>query len=653
MEGGAPKTNINLAGYQDPIGMPTKATKGGVLMYIKNGIDFVPRNDLEIEKDKKLESCFIEILNENHPSSIVGVVYRHPTMDQNEFISDYLNPLTQRLSKENKSIYIAGDWNFNLLEFSKHEETLNFYETMMSNLLAPSITIPTRITTRGGTLIDNIFTNSILPDKCSGNLAVSISDHLPSFLIIPMENKKSNSQNKIQYKRDTKNFSQDDFILDYLNIDWDSEMEIEKNDVNHSTEKFFSNMNNLIDKHMPLRKLSAKERKQKTHPWITPAIIAKINRKNKLYKKFIKSKKREDQLQFNQIKNEITSLTRKSKKEYYKNYFNTHNKNLKKIWNGIKEIINIKQKSSSSPSCLKDDDKILTDEKEIANHFNCYFSGIAENILQNRKYEGKHTYQEYLKNPLSNSHVFFDCDPTEVECLITLLEINKGTGPFSIPVNVLQMLKKDISKPLSKIFNLSMRTGTHPDCLKLAMVIPIHKKGSKLEVGNYRPISLLSNINKLLVKIVHVRTYSFLEKYKCLYKYQFGFRKQHSTNHALIEITEKIRKALDSGKFACGIFVDLQKAFDTVNHEILLKKLDHYGLRGATNSWFESYLNNRKQVVSINGINSETRIMKHGVPQGSVLGPLLFLIYINDLHNAILYSGSLSFCRRCTAHKHK
>ena len=190
------------------------------------------------------------------------------------------------------------------------------------------------------------------------------------------------------------------------------------------------------------------------------------------------------------------------------------------------------------------------------------------------------------KKPLSNSHVFFDCDPNEVECLITSLDLDKGPDPSSIPVNVLQMLKNNISKPLSESFNLSMRTGIHPNCLKLAMVIPIHKKGSKLEVGNYRPISLLLNINKLLERIVQVRTYSFLEKYKCLYKYQFGFRKQHSTNRALIEITEKIRKALDSRKFACGIFVDLQKAFDTVNHKIPLKKLDHYGLRGATNSWF-------------------------------------------------------------------
>ena len=137
---------------------------------------------------------------------------------------------------------------------------------MMANFLAPSITIPTRINNNGGTLIDNIFTNYILPDKCSGNLTVSISDHFPSFLIIPIENKQHNSQRKIQYKRDTKNFSQDDFILDYLNVDWDSEMEIDKNDVNLSTEKFFSKMSTIIDKHMPVKKLKAKECKQQLNP---------------------------------------------------------------------------------------------------------------------------------------------------------------------------------------------------------------------------------------------------------------------------------------------------------------------------------------------------------------------------------------------------
>ena len=141
-------------------------------------------------------------------------------MDQNEFINDHLVQLTELLSKENKPMYITGDWNFNLLEFSKHEETLTFYETMMANLLAPAITIPTRINTNRGTLIDNIFTNSILPDNKSGNLTVSISDHLPSFLIVPNENKQRKSQKIMQYKRDTRHFNKEDFILDYLNIDW-------------------------------------------------------------------------------------------------------------------------------------------------------------------------------------------------------------------------------------------------------------------------------------------------------------------------------------------------------------------------------------------------------------------------------------------------
>ena len=143
-------------------------------------------------------------------------------MEQSEFIDDYLTQLTQRLSKEKKSLYITGDWNFNLLEFEKHKETLTFYETMMANLLAPSITIPTRINSNGGTLIDNIFTNSILPEKYSGNFSISISDHLPSFLIIPIESKQHKSQKTIHYKRDTENFSRDDFILDYLDVDWDS-----------------------------------------------------------------------------------------------------------------------------------------------------------------------------------------------------------------------------------------------------------------------------------------------------------------------------------------------------------------------------------------------------------------------------------------------
>ena len=333
-------------------------------------------------------------------------------------------------------------------------------------------------------------------------------------------------------------------------------------------------------------------------------------------------------------KNLFIKMCVKAEEVYYNDLLQDTKKSLKKLWDTFGQVINPERaKKNCSIDKLIQGTSVISDSQSISNTFNNYFVEIGKKITDNMPKNNK--FLKYLgdKNP---STMFLNpTDKREISKIIGKLNKKKSSGPDLIPVTLIKSCSEHFSNPLSKIINCSFATGIFPQALKLAKVIPVHKKKEKYIVGNYRPISLLSIFSKIIEKAMHTRLYSFLTKFNILYELQFGFRNNHSTTLANIDIVERIRDALDNSDQVLGIYLDLQKAFDTVDHNILGKKLDHYGIRGNTLNWFSSYLSNRSQYVTINNTNSTCKKIEIGVPQGSVLGPILFLLYINDIANFI------------------
>ena len=246
-------------------------------------------------------------------------------------------------------------------------------------------------------------------------------------------------------------------------------------------------------------------------------------------------------------------------------------------------------------------------------------------------------------NPEGKKFGFRPVTKGEVLKIISSLKRSKSSGLDKIPPGTVKDAKHVIAQPLLHILNLSLSTSTVPASWKVARCVPVFKGGDAKELDNYRPISVLPIFSKILERVVHYQLYEYLESNKLLSPYQFGFRKNHSTSSAVVHLTDTVRKSMDMGKLTGALFIDLRKAFDTVDHECLTSKLPNYGIDNTELKWFQDYLSNRSQIVSFKGERSSEENILFGVPQGSILGPLLFLIHVNDLHQQIEKSNVIMY----------
>ena len=634
-----------IPGYSHIYDIRESRNGGGVSIYVVDCINYKKRLDLKLDKSY-FESYFIEIdknVFKLKSNVIIGALYKPPNVSIDIFNSN-IETILKLIQKEKKYAYLIGDYNINTLnETNVVSHEISEFVTLMSSYTCSYhklINVPTRVIKTSSSLLDNMYSNvpSVYATGESGTLCtIRSSDHFPIFTVRTSTEPIKGPIHKQKRNLSIKNISKLKRIIKAIN--WQNVYSQE--DAQSTFQNFQRNIIESFNACCPIENVKINYRNR--HDWISNDIKIDIQKRERLYLLSVHQPTDEHIRNYKLFRNQVLSKQRVAERKYYQKQFEMYpiqGNTSHKAWSILKSLIdrdnkNLKQKQSE----FLVNNRLTTDNIIIANAFNDYFVNVGKSLSANISSN---------VDPLSYVDMCIECitDPLvtvdDVMPVISQLN-NSAAGHDGLPASIMKKLSNDYAIPLTHCINMSVIQGDFPDTLKIAKVIPIYKGDDEQMVQNYRPISILPFFSKIYEKIIYNHIINFLTVNDILYDKQFGFRKGHATNHAIITLVDKVARALDTGKIVVGVYLDLRKAFDTVPHTILLDKLHRMGIRGNLLCLIKNYLEDRAQFVNYNDHSSRTQPINIGVPQGSILGPLFFICFMNDFSKSSQLLFSILF----------
>ena len=628
-----------IDGYRLILQAKSASMHGGLAIYLRT--EYEHETYFSVNNSEFFESLFLKIKLDRCKHLLIGNIYRPPN-NSVESLTTFFDELSQRLSRisdNNLECAIAGDFNIDLLKLHERTKTREYYDLLSLHGFLPKISFPTRLSETCATLIDNILCklSSEYSHTTAGIFIEKLSDHQPCFLALDFLKQKSHRSDRlVTVATQPNNFPElvkNDLISINLN-----DMLI-ASDPNENFDILSGTLDNIMKKYTVIKTVKFNKYKHKHNPWMTQGILISIKNRDKLYRKLRKTSHESTEharlkvnlSTYNRI---IKNSIRVAKANYYQNAFDNANNDPRKTWRTINSVLNRSATDDSLPTSISFNGCEIQDKQLIVNSFNEHFASIGRKLSDSLDQNSNSSYEGFLTDSISSTFTFRPISRETVTKTIDNLPSKNSRAADGISSKFLKSIRDELAQPLTFIVNQTLESGIFPDKLKVARVRALFKKGDKSDVNNYRPISILPTLSKVFERIILKQMTEYFIENDLLFHGQYGFREKHSTELAAIELVDRISTAMDSGSIPFNIYIDLSKAFDCLNHSILLSKLNHYGVRGSALNLIRSYLQNRKQFVRNNDMESPLADLTTGIPQGSILGPFLFLIFMNDFHRS-------------------